>query len=130
SDRRPTGDVVGVACPLTNETRGLIGADQLNVMKHTAYLVNIARGGVVKTNDLAGALNRNAIAGAGLDVTDPEPLPSDHPLLKLPNCVVSPHVGGQSPEVKERQWRLWRENVRRFVAGEPLLCVVDKAKGY
>ena len=70
------------------------------------------------------------IGGAGLDVTDPEPLPAGDPLTKLANCVISPHIGGLSPEVKERQWRLWRENVRRFVAGEPLLCVVDKAKGY
>jgi D-2-hydroxyacid dehydrogenase (NADP+) len=63
-------------------------------------------------------------------VTDPEPLPDGHPLWKMTNCVVSPHIGGQSPEVKDRQWRLWRENVRRFVAGERLLCVVDKVKGY
>jgi phosphoglycerate dehydrogenase-like enzyme len=126
----PKADVVVLACPLTSETRGLIGADQLKAMRKTAYLVNIARGGVVKTDDLAAALRRNQIAGAGLDVTDPEPLPTDHPLMKLSNCIITPHIGGQSPEVKERQWRLWRENVRRFVAGEPLLCVVDKAKGY
>ena len=60
----------------------------------------------------------------------PEPLPEGHILFKLPNAVVSPHIGGQSPEVAERAWRLYRENVRRFVAGEPLLCVVDKEKGY
>jgi phosphoglycerate dehydrogenase-like enzyme/glyoxylase-like metal-dependent hydrolase (beta-lactamase superfamily II) len=126
----PKADVVVLACPFTAETRGLIGADQLKAMKNTAYLINIARGGVVKTDDLAAALQRNQIAGAGLDVTDPEPLPTNHPLMKLANCIITPHIGGQSPEVKERQWRLWRENVRRFVAGEPLLCVVDKAKGY
>jgi phosphoglycerate dehydrogenase-like enzyme/glyoxylase-like metal-dependent hydrolase (beta-lactamase superfamily II) len=126
----PKADVVVLACPLTSETRGLIGADQIKAMKKSAYLVNIARGGVVKTDDLAAALQQYQIAGAGLDVTDPEPLPTDHPLMKSPRCVISPHIGGQSPEVKERQWRLWRENVRRFVAGEPLLCVVDKGKGY
>ena len=63
-------------------------------------------------------------------MTDPEPLPAEHPLWKLANVVISPHLGGQSPEGRDRQWRLFRENVRRFVAGEPLLCVVDKAKGY
>jgi phosphoglycerate dehydrogenase-like enzyme/glyoxylase-like metal-dependent hydrolase (beta-lactamase superfamily II) len=126
----PKADVVVLACPLTSETRGLIGTDQLKAMKKTAYLINIARGSVVKTDALSAALQQYQIAGAGLDVTDPEPLPADHPLMKLPNCVISPHIGGQSPEVKERQWRLWRENVRRFVAGEPLLCVVDKGKGY
>ena len=63
-------------------------------------------------------------------MTKPEPLPDGHPLWKLTNAVISPHIGGQSPEAAERQWRLFRENVRRFVGGEPLLCVVDKAKGY
>jgi phosphoglycerate dehydrogenase-like enzyme/glyoxylase-like metal-dependent hydrolase (beta-lactamase superfamily II) len=126
----PKADVVILACPLTPETRGLIGADQFKVMKKTAYLINIARGGLVKTSDLANALGKGQIAGAGLDVIDPEPLPANNALYSSSNCVITPHIGGLSPEVKERQWRLWRENVRRFVAGEPLLCVVDKGKGY
>jgi phosphoglycerate dehydrogenase-like enzyme len=84
----------------------------------------------VRTDDLVAALKTNRIAGAGLDVTDPEPLPNDHSLWKLPNVAISPHLGGQSPEARDRQWRLYRENVRRFVAGEPLLCVVDKVRGY
>jgi phosphoglycerate dehydrogenase-like enzyme/glyoxylase-like metal-dependent hydrolase (beta-lactamase superfamily II) len=129
-DLLPKADVIVVACPLTDETRGLIGEKQFEAMKKTAYLINVARGPIVKTDDLAAALKNGRIAGAGLDVTDPEPLPDGHALWKMPNCVISPHVGGQSPEAKERQWRLWRENVRRFVAGEKLLCVVDKAKGY
>jgi phosphoglycerate dehydrogenase-like enzyme len=99
-------------------------------MKPSAYFINIARGGIVKTPDLVAALKGGQIAGAGLDVTDPEPLPSDHPLWSLPNVAISPHIGGQSPGARDRQWRLWRENVRRFVAGERLLCVVDKEKGY
>jgi phosphoglycerate dehydrogenase-like enzyme/glyoxylase-like metal-dependent hydrolase (beta-lactamase superfamily II) len=129
-DLLPRADVVVIACPLTDETRGLIGEKQFEAMKKTAYLINVARGPIVKTDDLAAALKNGRIAGAGLDVTDPEPLPDGHALWKMPTCVISPHVGGQSPEAKERQWRLWRENVRRFVAGEKLLCVVDKAKGY
>ncbi len=126
----PKADVVVLACPLTPETRGLIAGDQLKAMKKTAYLINIARGGVVRTEDLVAALQQKQIAGAGLDVTDPEPLPATHILHRLPNCLLSPHVAGLSPEVKERQWRLWRENIRRFAVGEPLLCVVDKEKGY
>jgi cyclase len=129
-DLLPKADVVVIACPLTDETKGLFGEKQFEAMKKTAYLVNVARGPIVKTDELAAALKNGRIAGAGLDATDPEPLPDGHALAKMPGCVVSPHVGGQSPEAKERQWRLWRENVRRFVAGEKLLCVVDKAKGY
>jgi phosphoglycerate dehydrogenase-like enzyme/glyoxylase-like metal-dependent hydrolase (beta-lactamase superfamily II) len=129
-DLLPQADVVVIACPLTDETKGLFGEKQFAAMKKTANLINVARGPIVKTDDLTAALKNERIAGAGLDVTDPEPLPDGHALLKMPNCVVSPHAGGQSPEAKERLWRLWRENVRRFVAGEKLLCVVDKAKGY
>ena len=81
-------------------------------------------------SDLLAALDQKLIAGAGLDVTDPEPLPDEHPLWKHPNVVISPHIGGQSDGARDRQWRLFRENVRRFVNGEPLLCVVDKSKGY
>jgi phosphoglycerate dehydrogenase-like enzyme/glyoxylase-like metal-dependent hydrolase (beta-lactamase superfamily II) len=126
----PLADVVVLACPLTDQTRGMFGKMQFAAMKPTAYVINIARGGVVKTADLIDALERKAIAGAGLDVTDPEPLPNDHPLWKLRNVVISPHIGGQSAGAMDRQWRLFRENVRRFVAGERLLCVVDKEKGY
>jgi phosphoglycerate dehydrogenase-like enzyme/glyoxylase-like metal-dependent hydrolase (beta-lactamase superfamily II) len=122
----PEADVVVLACPLTAESRGIIGAEQLKAMKKTAYVINVARGGLVKTPDLAKALQEQRIAGAGLDVTDPEPLPEGHPLTKLPNVVISAHFADRSPEGAERQWRLWRENIRRFVAGEPLLCVVDK----
>ncbi|MBI1831382.1 MAG: D-2-hydroxyacid dehydrogenase, partial [Planctomycetes bacterium] len=69
-------------------------------------------------------------AGVGLDVTDPEPLPDASPLWKMHNVVITPHIGGQSEGARDRAWRLFRENVRRFNAGEPLLCVVDKGKGY
>jgi cyclase len=126
----PQADVVVLACPLTAETRAMMGGRQFEAMKPTAYFVNVARGGLVETPALTAALERKRIAGAGLDVTDPEPLPDEDTLWQLPNVVVSPHVGSQSPEAVERRWRLWRENVRRFVAGERLLCVVDKAKGY
>jgi phosphoglycerate dehydrogenase-like enzyme/glyoxylase-like metal-dependent hydrolase (beta-lactamase superfamily II) len=126
----PKADVVVIACPLTAETRGMIGPAQFKAMKKTAFFINIARGGIVQTPALVQALKGKQIAGAGLDVTDPEPLPDLHPLWELPNVAISPHIGGQSDAREDRQWRLWRENVRRFVAGEPLLCVVDKARGY
>jgi len=126
----PKADVVVIACPLTKETRGMFGKAQFAAMKPTAYFVNVARGGIVRTADLVEALRGKKIAGAGLDVVDPEPLPGGHPLWQMPNVAISPHIGGQSPEARERQWRLWRENVRRFAAGERLLCVVDKERGY
>src|SRR5262249_10105341 len=126
----PKADVVVIACPLTKETKGMFGKEQFAAMKPTAFLINIARGGIVKTAELVEALKAKTIGGAGMDVTDPEPLPSDHVLWRLPNAVVSPHVGGEADGARDRQWRLWRENVRRFVAGERLLCVVDKERGY
>jgi phosphoglycerate dehydrogenase-like enzyme len=129
-ERLPQADVVVVACPLTPETRGLIGAAQFQAMKKSAYFINIARGGIVQTDALVAALKGGQLAGAGLDVTDPEPLPDNHPLWKMANVVISPHSGGQSDQRADRQWRLWRENVRRFAAGEPMICVVDKEKGY
>jgi phosphoglycerate dehydrogenase-like enzyme/glyoxylase-like metal-dependent hydrolase (beta-lactamase superfamily II) len=120
----PAADVVLLACPLTDETKGLIGAKQLAAMKNTAYLINVARGELVDTPALAEALGQKRIAGAGLDTSAPEPLGS------LPNVVLSPHVADRSPEGRARRWRLYRENVRRFAAGEPLLCVIDKERGY
>jgi cyclase len=123
-------DVVVLACPLTKETKGMFGASQFGAMKKSAYFINIARGGLVDQQAMLDTLKKNAIAGAGMDVTDPEPLPDHHPLWSLPNVVITPHIGGQSDGARDRQWRLFRENVRRFVAGEPLLCVVDKQRGY
>src|SRR5262249_57076230 len=108
------------------ETKRLIGYETFGALKPSAYFISIARGGIVKTQALVEALQKKQIAGAGLDVTDPEPLPDGHPLWKMTKCVISPHIGGQSAEMQERMWRLWRENVRRFAEGEPLLCVVDK----
>jgi phosphoglycerate dehydrogenase-like enzyme/glyoxylase-like metal-dependent hydrolase (beta-lactamase superfamily II) len=126
----PKADVVVLACPLTAQTRGLMGEAQFRAMKKSAYFINIARGAIVQTPALVAALEKKQVAGAGMDVTDPEPLPASHALWRMPNVVISPHVGGQSPDARERQWRLLRENLRRFASGEPLLCVVDKQKGY
>jgi phosphoglycerate dehydrogenase-like enzyme/glyoxylase-like metal-dependent hydrolase (beta-lactamase superfamily II) len=129
-DMLPTADVVVLACPLTAETKESFAASQFHAMKKSAQFINIGRGGLVKQSDLVAALKSGVIAGAGMDVTDPEPLPDSHPLWSLSNVVITPHLGGQSDGARDRQWRLFRENIRRFVAGEPLLCVVDKQRGY
>jgi cyclase len=129
-ERIPQADVVVLACPLTKETKGMFAASQFAAMKKSAYFINIARGGLVDQKALIASLKSNNIAGAGMDVTDPEPLPDSSPLWNMSNVVISPHIGGQSDGARDRQWRLFRENIRRFVAGEPLLCVVNKQKGY
>jgi phosphoglycerate dehydrogenase-like enzyme len=126
----PLADVVVLACPLTPQTRGMIGEDQLKMMKESAYLINVSQGALINTSALVEALENKRIAGAGLDVTDPQPLPKEHKLWKLGNVVLSPRLGLRSAGAADRLWRLWRENVRRFAAGEKLLCVVDKAAGY
>ena len=125
-----SADAVFVALALTEETRGIVAAPQLRVMRPHAWLVNVARGAHVVTDDLVRALQEGWIGGAGLDVTDPEPLPDSHPLWALPNCVITPHTGN-TPEMGQRLLadRI-RENVTRFAAGEPLLGVVDVLAGY
>lgn len=130
ADLLPAADVVVLCVPLTDETTGLIGERELAMMKPEAYLVNIARGRVVDTDALIAALDEDRLAGACLDVTDPEPLPSDHPLWTMDNVVITPHVAGRSALTEERRHALFVENVRRFGAGEPLLNVVDKHAGY
>lgn len=129
-DLLPLADVVALAVPLTQETESLIGEEEFQIMKEGAYLINIARGKVVDTQALVKALSEGTLSGACLDVTDPEPLPADHPLWEAPNLVLTPHVSGRSQVTTERRRALLLENMRRFSAGEPLLNVVDKAAGY
>lgn len=126
----PEADVVAIAVPLTAETKGLFNAETFAAMKPGAYLINIARGKVVDTDALVEALKNGKLAGACLDVTDPEPLPVDHPLRSFPNVIITPHVAGVSNVTIQRGNALFRENIRRFGAGEPLLNVVDKQAGY
>ena len=122
-------DVVINALPLTPETRGLFDKKFFDAVKPGAFFVNVARGSSVVTDDLVDALADGRIAGAGLDVTDPEPLPPDHPLWRMSNVIITPHVAWYGNNL-ERQLTLARENVRRFIAGEALLNVVDPARGY
>lgn len=122
--------LVVAALALTPRTRGLIGAEVFVAMADDGWLVNVARGGHVRTDELVAALSAGVIGGAALDVTDPEPLPDDHPLWALPNCLITPHVGNTPEMAVPLLAERIRENTRRFGAGEPLLGLVDPAAGY
>jgi len=125
-----TLDAVVVAAPLTKRTEGLIDSTMLGAMKPSAWLINVARGRLVDTNSLVEALKGGRIAGAALDVTEPEPLPDGHPLWSIENCIITPHVAntlGMSPgPYRERI----EENVRRFVEGKDLEAIVDGTLQY
>jgi phosphoglycerate dehydrogenase-like enzyme/glyoxylase-like metal-dependent hydrolase (beta-lactamase superfamily II) len=121
-------DVVVLTCPLTAATRGLFGSMELAAMKKAAYLINVSDAGVLTPTELTEAIRNKHIAGVGLAVA--ADLPEDHPLRKLAGVVLGSNSAGQSAEARERQWRLFRENVRRFAAGEALLCVVEPGKGW
>jgi phosphoglycerate dehydrogenase-like enzyme/glyoxylase-like metal-dependent hydrolase (beta-lactamase superfamily II) len=123
-------DVVVNCLPLTRETTGLFDAAFFAGAKRGAIFVNIGRGRSVVTADLLAALASGRLGGAGLDVTDPEPLPKEHPLWRAGNVIVTPHVSAGTDAGRDRIARLHRENLRRFVLGEPLLNVVDRAAGY
>ena len=123
-------DVVAIALPLTPETEGLFDAAAFAAMKEGAYLINIARGSIVDTDALVAALESGRLAGACLDVTDPEPLPAGHALWGRDDVVITPHSASAAELTGERWWAVYKENVRRFGAGEPLLNTVDKAAGY
>jgi len=123
-------DVVVNVTPLTPATSGMFDRDFFRAMKPTAWFINIGRGKSVVTADLVAALENGEIAGAGLDVTDPEPLPPDHPLWSLPNVLITPHNSAPSDQMLQRLWILVRENLRRYTAGEPLLNIVDVRRGY
>ncbi len=119
-----------VALALTAETTGIIGACELALMNSDAWLVNIARGKHVDTDALTAALERGQIAGAALDVTDPEPLPPDHKLWQLPNCILTPHTANTEPMLMARLVDLITANVTRFAAGKQLHGQIDQAAGY
>jgi glyoxylate reductase len=115
-DALARADFVSIHCPLTEETRGLIGRDELRAMRPTALLVNTARGPIVDTGALVEALSEGWIRGAALDVTDPEPLPADHPLLDLPNLIVVPHIGSATVRTRERMADAAVDNLLRALA--------------
>lgn len=118
-------DHLVLACPLTDETRGLIGKSELVTLPPSATLVNVARGEVVQTDALVWALRENRLRGVALDVTDPEPLPSEHPLWTFENAMITPHNSGATPRYYDRVADIVADNLRRDEAGEPLKNVVS-----
>ena len=126
----PKADFVVLTVPLTHETSGMIGTGELDAMKSTAYLINVGRGGTVQETALVSALEEGNIAGAGLDVFEQEPLPADSPLWEMENVLISPHVAGFTPRYDERAAGLFAKNLARYLAGQPLLNLVDKSRGY
>jgi phosphoglycerate dehydrogenase-like enzyme len=126
----PGALVVVLALALTPETRGIIGAQQLRLMEDATWLVNVARGGHVDTDALVEALREGTIAGAALDVTDPEPLPDGHALWDLTNCIITPHTADTIEMVLPLLAERIRTNVARFAAGEELVGLVDPEAGY
>ena len=123
-------DVVFNCAPLTRVTEGWFNDEFFGAMKPTAYFISVGRGRSTDTDALVRALRAGQIAGAGLDVTDPEPLPPDHPLWRFNNVIITPHMASWSDRRNERLFELYRENLRRFVNGDPLLNVVDLERGY
>lgn len=119
----PRADVVILTVPLNDETRGLMNASRLALMRDGALLVNVARGGVVDTDALLAELNSERLRAA-VDVTDPEPLPQGHPLWTVPGMLISPHVGGATTAFEPRALRLVRDQLARYAAGDPLTNVV------
>jgi len=123
-------DVVMIACPLTNETQELINAGNLALMKPTAYFINVARGPIVDQNALTDVLRQGKIAGAGLDVTEIEPLEKDSPLWDMENVIISPHVAGVSQRRLPRLVEFFCGNLKKYMADEPLDKVVHKDRGF
>jgi phosphoglycerate dehydrogenase-like enzyme len=123
-------DFVVVSAPLTPETRGLLGEAEFRAMKPTAYYICFSRGGIADDDALLRALNERWIAGAGLDAHAQEPLPPDSPFWTAPNTIVTPHNGATTALTRQRGIDIFAENLRRYVAGRPLINLVDKAAGY
>lgn len=127
----PQVDTLILAAPLNESTRGMISAAEIDRMKPDALLVNAARGPLVVTDDLVAALQDGQLAGVVMDVTDPEPLPTEHPLWDFPNVMLTPHVAGQYRWRIDNMTRLLCENLRRYLADEPLInCLEEKSFGF
>jgi phosphoglycerate dehydrogenase-like enzyme len=126
----PQADVVFISTPHTEKSHKMMGAHEFELMKQNSYFVAVSRGGIYDMGGLVKALDSKRLAGAGVDVTDPEPLPAGHALWKFNNVVVTPHIAGRSDRDYERMSGTIKENIKRFVDGRPLINVVDKQKGY
>jgi D-2-hydroxyacid dehydrogenase (NADP+) len=129
-DVLPQADVVFLSVPDTPKSHKMMGVQQFELMKKNSYFIAVSRGGIYDMNGLVKALDEKRLAGAGVDVTDPEPLPKGHALWKFNNVVITPHIAGRSDQDAARMTGTIKENIRRFVEGKPLINVVDKQKGY
>jgi phosphoglycerate dehydrogenase-like enzyme len=123
-------DVLAIAAPITPNSRGMIGAEQLRQLKRGAYVLQMSRGGIVNESALVDALEEGHLGGAGMDVTETEPLPVGDPLWTAPNVIITPHASAGSKLTWDLVWSILSENLGRFVRGEPLLNVVDKRRGW
>jgi phosphoglycerate dehydrogenase-like enzyme len=123
-------DFVVNCLPLTPQTTGIFNREFFALMKPTAFFISVGRGRSTVTADLVAALSERKIAGAGLDVVDPEPLPAESPLWRLRNVIITPHVSAYTPLADQERNALLQENLRRYSAGEPMLAVVDIERGY
>lgn len=126
----PLADVLFVSAPHTPASHKMVGAKQFDMMKKNSYFIAVSRGGLYDINGLVKALDSKRLAGAGVDVTDPEPLPKGHPLWKFDNAIVTPHIAGRSDRDRARMMGTVKDNIKRFADGKPLINVVDKQKGY
>jgi phosphoglycerate dehydrogenase-like enzyme len=126
----PLADVVFISAPHTPQSHKMMGPKQFDLMKKDSYFIAVSRGGIYDMPSLVKSLDSKKLAGAGVDVTDPEPLPPGHALWKFNNAIITPHIAGRSDKDRARMVGTIQENVRRFVNGQPLINVVDKQKGY
>jgi phosphoglycerate dehydrogenase-like enzyme len=126
----PLADVVFISAPDTPKSHKMFGGKEFDMMKQHSYFVAVSRGGVYDMNGLVRALDSRRLAGAGVDVMDPEPLPKGHPLWKFDNVMITPHVAGRSDHDNDRMLGTIKDNIRRFAEGMPMINVVDKQKGY
>ena len=129
-DVLPEADVVFISAPHTPMSHKMMGARQFELLKENSYFIAVSRGGIYDMNGLVKGLETKRLAGAGVDVTDPEPLPKGHPLWKFENVIITPHIAGRSDKDHARMVGTVKENIARFVEGKPLINVVDKQKGY
>jgi phosphoglycerate dehydrogenase-like enzyme len=126
----PSADVIFVSAPHTPLSHKMLGPQQFEMMKQGSYFIAVSRGGLYDLNALVKGLDSKRLAGAGVDVTDPEPLPKGHALWKFDNAIITPHIAGRSDKDRARMIGTIKENIRRFAANQPLINVVDKQKGY
>lgn len=126
----PEADVVFISAPHTEKSHKMMGARQFELMKQDSLFIAVSRGGIYDMGGLVKALDSQKLRGAGVDVTDPEPLPQGHSLWKFPNAIITPHIAGRSDRDRGRMLGTVKENIRRYSSGMPLLNVVDKQKGY